>query len=228
MGALRIVSRSGEPFQNRKEAGELLAVELSALKGKSRAVLGIPRGGVVVAREVSRALDAALDIVLTRKLPAPHNPELAIGAVSEDGRAVLEKPIVAHLEIDEDYIEEEKERQLNEIRRRASAYRNVLPKLDLTDRIVIVTDDGVATGATMQASLLAARREKPEKLVAALPVGAADTLERLSAYCDELVALRVPPFFGAVGQFYTDFEQTSDEEVLEILMEAGKERSSVT
>jgi len=218
---LRIISKSESRFADRTEAGILLARELQGYKDDRPAVLGIPRGGVVVAGTVSRELGAELDIVVAHKIGAPMNPELAIGAVGEGGSYFLHDLLVERLGISKSYIDSEAQRQNQEIQRRIEVYRKLLPKLDLAGRVVIVTDDGVATGATMQASLWVARRERPEKLIAALPVGAEDTLENLAEFCDELICLRAPPFFGAVGQFYIDFDQTSDEEVMRILGEAN-------
>ncbi len=232
MGTLRIISNSSEAFRSRMEAGELLAgqlKEIEILNSKFKiplVVLGIPRGGVVVAREIAHALDGDLDIVLAHKLGAPGNPELAIGAVCEDGRLFLDEEISSYMGIDDNYIKREKSRQMQEIGRRVKRYRNVLPKIPLSGRTVVVTDDGVATGATMQAALWAVRQEAPEKIVAALPVGPQDSLERLSQAADETICLQVPPFFSAISQFYSYFNQVEDEELLEILQQESKRRSS--
>jgi len=227
VGKVHILSFSDEPFQDRKEAGRLLGQVLSNLKIEKAVVLGIPRGGVIVAREVSNSLDANMDIVLSHKLGAPFNPELAIGAVSEDGKVFLDDAIISQVDIKDTYIKKEGERQLAEIRRRVTSYRKILSKLELKEKTVIITDDGVATGATMQASLWAARQEKPNRLIAALPVGPRDTIERLAEYSDEIICLRTPMFFSAVAQFYIQFEQTTEEEVIEILKEAGERRGNL-
>jgi len=179
--------------------------------------VGIPRGGVIVAAEVARKLDAKLDIVLSRKLGAPYNPELAIGAISEDGRVFLNEALASQVGADKGYIEAEKAQQWCEIKDRIKRFRKVKQKITLKGKTTIVTDDGVATGATMQAALIALRQEKPGKLIAALPVGAGEAVELLADYADEVVALRIPDYLGAIGQFYLDFSQTSDEEVLGIL-----------
>ncbi len=223
---LRIVSRSSRPFHDRREAGQLLAREISNLRGAGTVVLGIPRGGIVVADELARELDAALDIIIARKMRAPGYPELAIGAVAEDGNVFLNEMLVAELGIDKDYIEGERINQMEEIGQRARLVRRVLPKIDLQGKTVIVTDDGVATGATTLASIWAARREKPAKLVTAIPVGAEHTLVSLARDVDEMVALRAPPDFMAVGQFYSRFQQVTDEEVLAILEGEDRRRSS--
>jgi len=221
-----ILSNSAEPFRDREEAGRLLGAELQRFRGHDAVVLGIPRGGVVVAREVASLLGSRLDIVLSRKLGAPHNPELAIGAISETGKVFLDDSIVSHTGAGRDYIKEEAGHQASEIRRRAQVFRKVLPKVSLEGKTVIIVDDGLATGATMQASLWAARQERPKRLIAAVPVASAEAVMRISGYCDEIIILRLPDFFGAVGQFYLDFNQTTDEEVIDILKEeAGRTKT---
>ncbi|HAJ57458.1 MAG TPA: phosphoribosyltransferase [Candidatus Omnitrophica bacterium] len=217
MGNLHILSHGSEPFSDRKEAGGILAQELKKLRLKGAVVLGIPRGGIIVALEVARALEADMDIVLSRKLGAPFNPELAIGSIGEDGHVFLNEDICASLDVDEGYIQEEKTRQAAEINRRAAAYRAILPRVPLEGRTVIVTDDGIATGATMQAALWAVGAQKPLRLIAALPVGPPDTLKGLASSADEIICLRAPAFFSAVGQFYARFSQVEDAELLEIL-----------
>ena len=219
MGTCRIISHSAEPFRDRMEAGRLLGRELTAMGLEGAVVLGIPRGGVVVAREVAALLDADLDIVLARKLGAPDNPELAIGAIAEEGGLVLDRHLAGRVGADDGYVEEEKARQQQQIERRAARYRQVRPKVALRGRRVVVTDDGVATGATMQAALWAVQREGPEALVVGLPVGPEHTVRRLAEDADEVLCLRAPPLFAAVGQFYGRFEQTTDEELLAILQE---------
>ena len=216
-GQLRIVSHSGLPFADREEAGKFLAAELSQYRGQKPAVLGILRGGIVVAREIARALNGELDIVLAHKLRTPGHEELAMGAVAEDGRLFLNTEVTVGLGVEDVYIQQEKARQVTEIKRRRELFRRVRPKVTLKARIVIVADDGVATGATTQAALWAARLEKPQKLIAAIPVGPEETITRLAEAVDEMVCLRVPSFFTAVGQFYIRFQPVEDEEVLEIL-----------
>ena len=217
MGSLRIVSRSSQRFRDRAEAGALLAAELGQYRGKKAVVLGIPRGGMVIADELARALGAEVDIVLAHKLRTPGQAELAMGSVSEDGKLFLNMEVVRGLGIEEAYVQQEKERQMAEIARRTELFRRARPKVDLAGRTVIVTDDGVATGATTQAALWAVRLEKPARLVAALPVGPEDTIARLANDVDEMVCLRTPPFFSAVGQFYQRFEPVDDQDVLKIL-----------
>jgi predicted phosphoribosyltransferase len=221
MGTLRIVSHSEEAFRDRVAAGQLLAKELAGWRGQRVVVLGIPRGGLVVACELARAIDADLDIVLSRKLRTPGHEELAMGAVSEDGKVFLNDEVVTEMGISRNssYLRREQEIQMQEIARRAELIRRVRPKVPIEGRVAIVTDDGVATGATMQAAVWAARQEHPSRLVVALPVGPEDTVSRLAQDADEVMCLRVPPYFAAVGQFYLRFGQVEDEEVLAILKE---------
>jgi putative phosphoribosyl transferase len=217
VGKITIKSRNYQLFQNRIEAGLLLASELAEYKGLNAVVLGIPRGGVVVAEKIARPLNADLDIVLSRKLRTPGYGELAMGAVSEDGRVFLNDDVVRSISVSAAEMEEEKQHQLKEMKRRSELFRSVKGKIPLGNRIVIIVDDGVATGATMQASIWAVRMEKPKLIICALPVGPEDTINGLSNEADEVICLRVPPGFEAVGQFYYRFEETTDEDVLEIL-----------
>ncbi len=222
MAQLRILSRSSAPFTDREEAGKLLGRELSEYRGQDVVVLGIPRGGIVLAREIARALGAEIDIVLAHKLGTPGHQELAMGSVSEDGRLFLNQGVVREFDVAESYIQQEKARQLAEIKRRTDLIRRIKPKIPLQGRIVIVTDDGVATGATTQAAFWAVRLEQPGKLIAAMPVGPEDTIGRLAEDVDEMLCLRVPPLFSAVGQFYRQFYPVADEEVLRILRDSQK------
>ncbi|MDO8715613.1 MAG: phosphoribosyltransferase family protein [Dehalococcoidales bacterium] len=222
MAQLRILSRSSAPFTNREEAGKLLGRELSEYRGQNVVVLGIPRGGIVLAREIARALGADIDIVLAHKLGTPGHQELAMGSVSEDGRLFLNQGVVREFDVGESYIQQEKARQIAEIKRRTDLIRRIKPKIPLQGKIVIVTDDGVATGATTQAAFWAVRLEQPKKLIAAMPVGPEDTIRRLAEDVDEMLCLRVPPLFAAVGQFYQQFDPVEDEEVLRILRDSQK------
>lgn len=217
---IRILTRSSAPFADREEAGRLLAGELYEYRGQNVVVVGIPRGGVVVANELAKGLGAEVDIILAHKLGAPGHSELAVGAVSEDGTLILNQQVVEDLGVADTFIQHQKEQQLAEIRRRSELFRRVHPKITLEGKVVIVTDDGVATGATTQAALWAVRAEKPEKLIAALPVGPEDTIRRLAEDADEMVCLKTPPLFGAVGQFYENFLPVDDNEVLLILKES--------
>lgn len=212
-----MVLLKGKPYADRRQAGRLLSKSLVGYEPYHPVLLGIPRGGVIVADTIARELKTDLDIVLTRKLGAPGNPELAIGAVSESGRIHIQHEIAEKVGADEDYMEREIARQLAEIQARQQRYRRVLPKVSLEGRSVILVDDGVATGATMQASLWAARDEGPKEVIIAVPVGAQDAIERLEHEADDVVCPYVPPYFYAIGQFYADFEQVDDLEVIEIL-----------
>jgi putative phosphoribosyl transferase len=225
MGKLRILSHSSELFKDRREAGRLLAQQLGGYRGQEAVVLGIPRGGIIVAQELARALEADMDIVLAHKLRTPGYAELAMGSVAENGRLFLNDEVVWGLGVDGAYIQQETARQMAEIRRRTELFRHARPKVSLAGKTVIVTDDGVATGATTQAALWAVRLERPEKLIAALPVGPEDTIMILAEDVDEMVCLRTPPLFAAVGQFYVSFEPVEDEEVLEILKEEQRRGS---
>ncbi|MBI4971365.1 MAG: phosphoribosyltransferase [Candidatus Omnitrophica bacterium] len=224
MGQWNVLSEIDTPFEDRIEAGLLLAEELKSYKNKNVVVLGIPRGGLIPAREIARALDGDLDIVLSHKLGAPANPELAIGAVVEGGKVFLDEELLSQVAEDSEFILEEKARQLTVINQRAKSYRALLPKVPLTGRIVIVTDDGVARGLTMKAALWAARHEKPQKLIAAIPVAPKDNIKKLLPFADYILCLRAPAEFYSIGQFYRKFDQVSDVEVMKILSEEAERK----
>jgi predicted phosphoribosyltransferase len=224
MGKLHIISRSSHPFSDRKEAGILLGNELKKLgiEKEKPAVVAILRGGIIVAREVVRILKGDLDIVLSRKLGSPFNPELAIGAISENGELFINERIASQIGIQPKYIEQEKRKQQAVIAERVSYFRKDFPKINLKERYVIIVDDGIATGATMEATVWSIKEEKPRTLMVALPVGPEDSLSRLANDADFVLCLRVPEFFSAVGQFYQKFDQTEDEEVRQVLIEERK------
>ncbi len=211
-------------FRDRSEAGRRLAERLMHLAGASPVVLALPRGGVPVGFEIARALEAPLDLVLVRKIGAPFQPELALGAVVDGGRAetVLNEDLVREFQIPEGYLAQEGARQLEEIERRRELYLAGRARVPLEGRTAIVVDDGIATGATMEAALRATRRADPDRLVLAVPVAPADTLERLRPEVDELVCLATPRLFGAIGAFYDDFRQLTDEQVVDLLRRAGR------
>lgn len=204
-------------FRDRADAGHQLAAALAAYRDRRPFVLAIPRGGVVAGYEVAVALDAPLDVIVPRKLRAPYNPELAIGAVAHDGSVYLNTDLIRSLRISEDYVREEIANQLAEIRRRMRLYRGDRPGPVLAGHAAVVTDDGMATGSTMIAALRAARAMGPTRLVAAVPVAPADGVRRLEDEADEVCCLLTPESFYAVGQFYDDFGQTTDEEVILLL-----------
>ncbi|MDR5901936.1 phosphoribosyltransferase [Halomonas icarae] len=205
-------------FQHRRDAAERLATRLSHLRGLHPLVLAIPRGGVPMGRVIADALQGELDVVLVRKIGAPGNPEYAIGAVSEDGSVHLEEE-ARHCQ--EAWLAGAIARQRELIEERRRRYTPVRNPIDPADRIVVVVDDGSATGATMAAALAILRQRHPTRLIAALGVAPPDTVARLETLADEVVCVAVPERFAAVGQFFTDFNQVSDDEV-EALLAAGE------
>lgn len=212
-----ILFDDAEPFKDRNEAGRKLGFELEKMIKERPIVLGIPRGGMQTAAAIASVLSCDIDIMLTHKIGAPYNSELAIGAMSEEGKIFLNERMIKMLDVDASYIEAEKQKQLNELERRQKLFRSIYPKISLKNRIVVITDDGVATGATVQVALWVARQEKPKKLIGAFPVAPPDTLKKLSHDADEIVCLKAPETFQALSQFYLNFNQVSDEEVLDIL-----------
>jgi len=212
-------------FADRQEAGRLLADELHKYKRRDDVVvLGLPRGGVPVAREVARALHAPLDVLIVRKLGAPSQEELAIGAIGEGGVRVLNEELVRSLMIGPGEIARIAASEEKELHRRVTAYRQGHEALDVENKTVIVVDDGIATGATMRAGLQAVRAMGASKVVAAVPVGAADSVASLETVADECVVLETPAWFSAVGQWYENFDQTSDDEVRAILAKSREEK----
>ena len=207
-------------FDDRTEAARLLAEALRPLGLQQPLVLGIPRGGVILADVIARELGGSMDVALARKIGAPGNPEYAIGAVNESGEVFLQP--YAEQMADESYIKAEIGRQMQVIRQRRRDYRSVRPKEPLKGRDVVLVDDGIATGSTMEASLTAVLAEEPNRVVIAVPVAPPDTVERLRRRA-EVVALSTPPGFVAVGAYYRNFPQVSDEDVVEILKKQALE-----
>jgi len=209
-------------FRDRRDAGQQLALRLRQYRDEHPVILALPRGGVPVGYEVASALAAPLDVLVVRKLGAPRQPELGIGALvdGDHPEGVLNERTIAMLGVDRTHLRAEIERETREIRRREAAYRCGRPPLGLAGHIVIVVDDGLATGSTMRAALRGVRRRAPKRLVLAVPVAPPDTLAALATEVDEIVCLHTPAEFDAVGRFYRDFEQTSDEEVVRLLADA--------
>lgn len=208
-------------FRDRAEAGRELGNRLNQLSLVRPVVLGIPRGGVVTAAAIAEVLGAELDIVLSRKLRAPNQSELAIGALGEDGSVYHDRATQQMVSASQAYLAREIARQQEEIARRKAMFRAVRPEAELTGRSVIVTDDGIATGSTMLAALQTVRLQQPKELIVAVPVAPPDRLEPIRSHCDRLICLEAPQEFFSVGQFYLSFDQVSDEEACELLRKHG-------
>lgn len=207
-------------FRDRADAGALLAEKLSERGHDNSIVLGIPRGGVMIADIAARRLGAGFDIVIPRKLGAPENGELAIGAVMEDGTSYTNRYLVSALRIQQDYIEGEKARQSAEIKRRSAAYRKP-GDYQLAGKNVILVDDGIATGATIVASARWARKRNPSSITVAVPVAPPQSVEVLEQEADSVIVLHTPRDFSSVGQFYEEFVAVSDEQVMQVMRSRG-------
>lgn len=208
-------------FENRADAGRQLAAKLQAYAGGGTRVLALPRGGVPVGYEVARALCAPLDVFVVRKIGAPGREELAMGAIASGGVRVLNEETIRYLGVDQETVEAITAREVRELERRERAYRGSLPAHDVGGRTVILVDDGLATGASMHAAILALRKRAPKELVVAVPVAPADTCAMLEPYVDGLIVLTTPEPFRGVGAWYGDFAQVSDEEVRDLLADAA-------
>jgi len=210
-----------QPFRDRREAGRVLASLLKTYAGRDDVVvLALPRGGVPVAYEVAAALGAPLDVFLVRKLGTPGHRELAMGAIASGGVRVLNADVVRWYGISESAIESVARDEAAELERREHAYRDGRPAPDLTNRIVILVDDGLATGSTMRAGAQAVRLHRPSRVVVAVPVGARQTCSEIAAVADEVICARMPEPFTAVGQWYLNFDQTDDDEVRALLQKS--------
>jgi putative phosphoribosyl transferase len=212
-------------FSDRVDAGKRLAAELKDFSAKNGVVLAIPRGGVVVGYEIAKALNLPLDIVIPRKIGAPENPELAIGAVAEDGTAILDNQLIKYLGVSQEYVNIEIEHQKQEIQRRLKLYRQDVSYPNLKGLDVIVVDDGIATGSTMKATLASVKNRGANSITVAIPVGPHSTIEELMKMADRVVCLYTPEYFQAIGEFYNDFSQTSDEAVIKLLHESKQKRT---
>lgn len=203
-------------FRDREDAARKLSLRLDHYRGRNPLILAVPRGAVPMGRMLADALDGSLDVVLVHKLGAPGNPELAVGSVTEDGDVTV-SPFAREIGVTQEYIDREAAERLEELRERRRRYTPVREPADPAGRVVIVVDDGVATGATLSAALRGLRKRAPAELVAAVAVSPPETLERLRAEADRVVCLSTPQPFLAVGQFFLSFPQVSDDEVVEIL-----------
>jgi putative phosphoribosyl transferase len=219
-------SRPGTPrFRDRIEAGQLLGREVARRIGKrdNVIVLGLPRGGVPVAFHVAQALDAPLDVFVVRKLGVPGHEELAMGAIASGGVRVLNRDVLSYVPISQKTIDAVAAREEQELQRRERSYRGARPPLQLRGRTVVIVDDGLATGSTMRAAIAAVRKMEPQAIIVAVPVAAPQTCEEFRKEVDEMVCLRTPDPFQAVGLWYDDFSQTTDEEVHDLIERADAE-----
>jgi putative phosphoribosyl transferase len=205
-------------FKDRTEAGRMLADALAFLKGeKDVIVLAIPRGGVPVAKEVAAALGAPLDLVVTRKIGAPSEPELAVGAVTQDCEIMIDAELMRLLGVSADYLERESARQVKEIGSRMKKYRGDRPYPPLDGKTVVIVDDGIATGSTIRAAIQSVRGKNAAKIIVAAPVGPPERVAELSKMVDRVICLSMPEYFEAIGQFYEEFDQVDDDTVRRIL-----------
>lgn len=208
-------------FKDRHEAGRMLGAELIRCRDEAPIVLGAPRGGVVIGYEIARALNAPLDVLPVRKIGVPGRPELGVGAVAPGGVRVVDDLVLSRYPIDTEQMERLAAAEEQEMRRREQHYRGGKPPLALENRMVILADDGLATGVTIRAAVMSVRRRAPRRLIVAAPVCAYEAAEALRPHVDELICLHIPTDFYAVGFWYHEFEQVSDEEVVELLRKAG-------
>ena len=216
-------------FADRVSAGRDLGRRIAELGiGGSALVLGLPRGGVPVAGEVAAALDASVDVLIVRKLGAPFNPELALGAIAYGGVTVYNEELLRQLDLDETALDSIRARERKELERRERAYRGNRPPIAVEGRTIVIVDDGMATGATMHAAVAATRALAPARIVVAVPSAAIDAVQRLERVADQVVALETPePYYG-VGAWYSHFPQLNDAEVIAVLAAAGERESNAT
>jgi len=205
-------------FKNRQEAGQKLAEKLKEFKSqKNTIILALPRGGVVTAFEIAKELNLPLDLVIPRKIGAPDNEEYAIGAITETGEGIFNQEAIDSLSVSKEYLDKKVAAEKKEATRRLKTYRQDRPALNLKNKTVIIVDDGIATGLTMRAAIKSVKEKKAKKVIVAVPVSAQDSLKIIEKEVDQVICLDAPLFFGAVGAFYRDFGQTTDEEVIELM-----------
>lgn len=209
-------------FQNRIDAGKKLAQKLQLLKYENPLVLAIPRGGVILGDIIASSLGCKLDIIVSRKIGAPSNPELAIGAIMQDGSFFPNEKVINILEVLSGHIQTEKIQEMKEIKRRLLLYRGST-EYNISYKTIIIVDDGIATGATISVASMWAKKQHPKKVVIAAPVGASETIKKLESEVDKVIVLHVPDYFNAVGQFYKEFDQVEDSEVQKIMRKYGYE-----
>jgi len=209
-------------YKDRQDAGRQLAEKLMKFKDEKPVIIALPRGGVVTGYEVAKMLNAPLDVMITRKLGAPFQPELGVGAIAPNDVSILNLDAIRFLGISKDEMEEIIRRETKEMHRRIKLYRGDLPPLDLNGKTVIIVDDGLATGVTAGAAVLAIKQMTPEKIILAVPVSPPDTAEKFREEVDEFICLQEPHDFYAVGQYYYDFDQVTDDEVISLLSLARK------
>lgn len=208
-------------FKNRQDAGQKLAKKLKEFKNqKDTILLALPRGGVVVAFVIAQELNLPLDLVVPRKIGAPFHEEYAIGAITETGKGIFDRAAIDSLNVSQEYLDEKVEQEKKEAQRRLKAYRQNRPPLNLIGKNVIIIDDGIATGLTMQAAIESVKQKKAKKIIVAVPVSANDSLKKIKSQVDQVICLDTPLFFGAVGAFYEDFSQTEDQEVINLMAQS--------
>jgi putative phosphoribosyl transferase len=208
-------------FKNREEAGRKLAGALGEFKGMDVVVLGIPRGGVVVANEVAKALGAPLDIVVTRKIEAPGEPEYALGAVTQEGDVIMDRQAAESLGASPAYLDDQIRKKKEEVKERMQRLRGDAPYPRLEGKVVVIVDDGIATGSSVSAAVMSVKKRKPKEVIVAVPVAPADAVEMLAGEGTRVVCLETPGPFLAIGEFYGDFDQVEDMEVKRILEEGS-------
>ncbi len=213
-------------YNDRSDAGNKLALELEKYQDDSQlVVVGIPRGGVEVAYYVCRELNLPMEITITKKIGAPFNPELAIGAISEKETVVLNNSLIESLGISDEYIEQEKEKQKREIEKKLNLYRKEKPPLSFKNKKIIIVDDGIATGATIKAVVKFFEKNNVSKIIVAVPVVSHESIKEIKNICDEVVCPLVPDFFNAVGTFYQNFNQVTDKQVIDFIDNLKKENN---